>query len=112
MAKKRSSQTKREPLFDDLTPQAKQGIGAVALLVVALFFTLSSLGFAGVVGDMTHAALRYLFGFGFVLAPAACLLYVVALLRPRADTGKTSLSKIVGDRTAFSVITWALYTLQ
>ncbi len=94
MAKKRTQ--KREPLFDDLTPQAKQGIAAVSLAVIALFFTLSSMGFAGVVGDMTHSSLRYLFGYGFVLAPLACLLYVIALLRPRADTGRASLSKMIG----------------
>lgn len=102
---------KREPLFDDLTPQAKQGIAAVALGVLALFFTLSSLGVAGPIGDYTHSTIKYLFGFGFVLAPLTCLLFVVTLLRPRADTGRSSVSKLIGISLLFlsSLGLFALY---
>ena len=99
MARKRKQE--RPPLFDDLTPQARQGIGAVLFGVLGIFFALSSMGYAGFVGDMTHSALKYLFGYGFILAPLACLLYVVALLRPRIDTGTTSVSKIIGITLLF-----------
>lgn len=95
MARNKRKQ-ERAPLFEDLTPQAKQGIGAVLFAVLGLFFTLSSMGFAGVVGDLTHTTLKALFGYGFVLAPLTCLLYVITLLRPRADTGRASVSKMIG----------------
>jgi S-DNA-T family DNA segregation ATPase FtsK/SpoIIIE len=94
MARKRRQE--RAPLFEDLSPQAKQGIGAVMFAVLGIFFALSSMGYAGFMGDLTHSALRTLFGYGFVLAPITCLLYVVTLLRPRVDTGTTSVSKMVG----------------
>jgi S-DNA-T family DNA segregation ATPase FtsK/SpoIIIE len=99
MARKR--RTERAPLFEDLSPQAKQGIAAVTFAVLGIFFTLSGLGYAGLMGTWTHTALTALFGYGFVLAPVVCLLYVVALLRPRVDTGTTSVSKMIGIALLF-----------
>ncbi len=99
MARKR--RTERAPLFEDLSPQAKQGIAAVTFAVLGIFFTLSGLGYAGLMGTWTHTALSALFGYGFVLAPLVCLLYVVVLLRPRIDTGTTSLSKMIGIALLF-----------
>lgn len=93
----------RQPFFDDLAPQTKQAIAAIVFGVLGVFFVLSALHIAGNAGDMTHALLRYLFGFGFVLAPLACLLYVVVLLRPR-ESGSVSVSKMLG-------ITILLFTL-
>jgi S-DNA-T family DNA segregation ATPase FtsK/SpoIIIE len=92
----RKRRQERTPLFEDLSPQAKQGIGAVIFAVLGIFFALSSMGYSGFIGDLTHSALRTLFGYGFVLAPITCLLYVITLLRPRIDTGTTSTSKMVG----------------
>lgn len=99
MARKRRNE--RAPLFEDLSPQAKQGIAAVTFAVLGIFFTLSGLGYAGLMGEWTHSALTALFGYGFVLAPLVCLLYVVTLLRPRVDTGTTSISKMVGIALLF-----------
>ena len=94
----------RQPLFDDLSPQTKQAIVAIVFGVLGIFFVLSSLGIAGALGGLTHAALSYLFGIGFVLAPLTCLLYVVVLLRPR-ENGYVSVSKIVGiTLTLFSLL--------
>lgn len=81
--------------FDDLSPQTKQAIGAVALSAVGLFFLLSALGYAGVAGSYTHHFLTYLLGVGFILAPLACALYVYVLLKPREDE-RISLSKSIG----------------
>jgi hypothetical protein len=60
MPKKKKKPETREPWFDDLSPHTKQAIGAVALLVVAVFFVLAALGIAGLAGDVTHQALSYL----------------------------------------------------
>lgn len=94
MARKKK---KKEPrnFFDDLSPQTKQAIGAVFFLVLGTFFILSSLNYAGPAGTYTHKGLTYLFGYGFVLAPIVCLLYVYVLMRPRDDE-RVSISKSIG----------------
>lgn len=94
MARKRRKK-KREPFFDDLSPQTKQAIGAVVFAVLGIFFVLSSFGYAGVAGAYTHKALSYLLGIGFILAPIACGLYVYVLLRPK-DNERVSTSKMIG----------------
>ncbi len=81
--------------FGDLSPHTKQAIVALFFFVLAIFFLLSSLGFAGIAGDATHSALSYLFGYGFVLAPVVCLLFVFVFMKPR-DDNHVSLSKITG----------------
>ncbi len=104
MAKRRKSpytpEPPRTPFFDDLSPQTKQGIGAVFFVVLALFFILSSLGIAGVAGGYTHAALTSLFGYGFVLAPVVCFLLVFIFLKPR-DDNHVSVSKLFGTAVFF-----------
>jgi len=86
--------------FDDLSPHTKQGIGAIAFVVLALFFIFSSLGLAGVAGEFTQGVLEYLFGFGFVLAPILCALFVYAFLKPRDDS-HVSASKFIGSTLFF-----------
>lgn len=86
--------------FDDLSPHTKQAIVAVLFVVLAVFFLFSSLGYAGPAGDMTHTALWYLFGYGFVLAPIVCALYVYVFLKPR-DNNEISISKVIGVLLTF-----------
>lgn len=90
-----------KPFFDDLSPHTKQAIGAILFVVLGLFFVLSSLGVAGVAGEFMHATLVYLFGFGFVLAPFICALFVYAFLKPREDS-HVSLSKFIGTIIFFT----------
>lgn len=85
----------RQPFFDDLAPQTKQAIAAIIFAVLGVFFILSPLHIAGTAGDFAYQVLSYLFGVGFILAPLACLLYVIVLLRPR-ESGSVSISKMVG----------------
>ena len=66
----------RTPLFDDLSPQAKQAIGAVVVGVLGIFFLFSLLGYAGRAGEMTDTGLTWLFGAGAWLAPIAAGFYV------------------------------------
>lgn len=90
----------RSPLFDDLSPQARQAIGAVIVGVLGIFFLLSLLGYAGMVGGYSEAALTKLFGTGAWLAPLACAFYVYALMNPKEDD-QVSTSKIVGISVLF-----------
>ena len=98
MAKKKKQE--RKPLFDDVSSHTKQAIGAVLFLVLGVFFVLASLGYAGVAGELTHKTLSYLFGFGFILAPLVCGLYIYVLLNPREDE-QVSTSKIIGTLLLF-----------
>lgn len=90
----------RSPLFDDLSPQARQAIGAVIVGVLGIFFLLSLLGYAGMVGGYSEAALTKLFGTGAWLAPLACAFYVYALMNPKEDD-HVSTSKIIGISVLF-----------
>lgn len=104
MAAKRKKKKNREPFFGDLSPQAKQAIGAVIFGVLGIFFVLSWLGTAGIAGEWTYRLLTFLFGAGFIVAPIACALYVYTLLVPRED-GHVSISKVVGiSLLIFSVL--------
>ena len=104
MSRKKKSNTievkESSPLFDDLSPQAKQAIGAVIVGVLGIFFLLSLLGYAGRVGGYTELALSKLFGTGAWLAPIACAFYVFALMNPKEDN-HVSTSKILGISMVF-----------
>lgn len=99
MARRKKKRQKRE-YFDDVAPQTRQAIAAVALAVLGVFFVLSALHYAGVAGDYTYRALTYLLGMGFFLAPLVCALYVYTLLRPREDE-RVSIAKMIGVAILF-----------
>lgn len=113
MAKRRKQMVLKEvpkrSFFDDISPHTKQAIGAVFCVVLAIFFVLSSLGLAGIAGDYTHSALYYLFGYGFVLAPIVCALFVYVFMKPR-DDNHVSISKMIGV-TLFFVASLGLLSL-
>ncbi len=94
-SKRAPDQKPKEPLFDDLSPQAKQAIAAVLVGVSGFFFLFSLLGFAGRAGEFTNDGLTWLFGTGAWLAPLATVFYVVALLKPR-ENDRVSISKVLG----------------
>ena len=85
----------RKPFFEDLSPQARQAIGAVLLTTVGIFFTAALFNFGGVVGTWTQISLYWLFGTGAYLAPLLCAFYVYALLNPK-DNDEVSMSKVTG----------------
>ncbi len=93
--KKESLKVERKPVFDDLSPQTKQAIGAVFMLFTAILLSLALFGMAGMVGRWIKAALQFLFGGGSYLAPLACLFYVYAFLNPK-DNEQVSTSKVFG----------------
>lgn len=103
MARKKQSAPvakERAPLFDDLSPQAKQAIGAVVVGVLGIFFLFSLLGYAGRAGELTDDGLTWLFGAGAWLAPIAAAFYVYALMNPREDE-RVSVSKVLGISLVF-----------
>ncbi len=105
MARKKvkKEKTPREPWFDDLSPHAKQAIGAVVVAVLGSFFLAALLNSAGMVGDYVKAGLEWLFGLGAWLAPVVCIGYVVALLKPK-DNERVSLSKVFGIALLFIAV--------
>jgi len=114
MAKQRRKQVPvpqtTHSFFDDLSPHTKQAIVAIFFVVLAVFFVFSSLGIAGIAGDATHRGLKKLFGYGFVLAPIVCALFVFVFLKPR-DDNKVSGSKLTGV-SLFFIATLALLHLS
>ncbi len=110
MAKRRKQISTEGSFFDDLSPHTKQAIGAIFFVVLAIFFIFSSLGYAGIAGETTHNALYYLFGYGFVLAPLVCALFVYVFLKPREDE-RVSMSKLTGV-TLFFLSSLALLDLS
>lgn len=108
MARKKQPVPKEKtPLFDDLSPQARQAIGAVVVGVLGVFFLFSLLDLAGRAGVLTDTALSWLFGQGAWLAPAACIFFVFALMNPK-DNEEVSTSKIVGITLLFISLLGAL----
>ncbi len=99
--KKHIPKPERKPLFDDLSPHAKQAIGAVVIGILAVFFLFSLFDYAGPVGTYTNLALDTLFGTGAWLAPLICVVYIVVLLNPRAEDQRVSGAKITGTFLLF-----------
>jgi S-DNA-T family DNA segregation ATPase FtsK/SpoIIIE len=105
MAKRKTAKHNKDikeskPWFDDLSPQARQAIGAVAIAIIGVFFTASLFSFGGMVGGWTQMALYWLFGSGAYLAPLVCGFYVYALLNPK-ENESVSLSKVIGIAVLF-----------
>ncbi len=110
MARRRKSIPQESSFFDDLSPHTKQAIAAIFFVVLAIFFIFSSLGYAGIAGEATHDALYYLFGYGFILAPLVCGLFVYVFLKPREDE-RVSISKLIGV-TLFFIASLGLLDLS
>ena len=88
-------------MFDDLSPHARQAIGAVVMGIIAVFFLFSLLNYAGPAGQWTETALIALFGTGAWLAPLICAVYIYVLLNPREETSEVSGAKITGTILLF-----------
>lgn len=90
----------KRSFFDDLSPHTKQAIGAVAFVVLGVYFALALAGISGIAGDFTNTGLHYVLGTGAYAAPLVCAFYVYAFLKPREDE-RVSLSKITGIALIF-----------
>ncbi len=110
-AKKEVVQAPRPSFFDDLSPQAKQAIGAVLVAIIGVFFLASLFELGGPVGHYTYLALDALFGTGAYLSPLVCGFYVYALLNPK-DDNHVSGSKIIGIALFFLAVLGVLEHMQ
>lgn len=93
--KKKKVKVERKPFFDDLSPQAKQGVASIILGIITVCLIASLTGTAGYFGELINRILDAIFGAGKWLSPVFCLFYIYALWRPRED-GHVSTSKIIG----------------
>jgi S-DNA-T family DNA segregation ATPase FtsK/SpoIIIE len=109
--KKLDKKPPKQPLFDDLSPHAKQAIWAVIMGVIGVFFLFALFEAAGPVGRYTELALEYLFGGGAWLAPLACFSYIYVLLNPR-ENQTVSISKAVGTVLFFLALLGGLELYQ
>ena len=99
--KKRKTNKVRKPLFEDLSPHAKQAIWAVVVGILGVFFLFSLLDYAGPAGGWVATALSKLFGAGAWLAPIICCIYIYVLLNPREEDNELSGAKIAGTSLLF-----------
>ena len=100
--KKGKSKKDKKPLFDDLSPHARQAIWAVVVGILAVFFLFSLLNYAGPAGEMVNKYfLHLLFGAGAWLAPFICGVYIYVLLNPREEDQQISGAKITGTLLLF-----------
>lgn len=109
MARRKSKQkSKKEPLFSDLSPHARQAIWSVVVGTLGVFFLFSLLGYAGPAGTFTDSLLNYVFGAGAWLAPIACVVYIYVLLNPKEETEELSGAKITGTILLFTSVLGAM----
>lgn len=106
--KKRISKKEKAPLFEDLSPHARQAIWAVVMGIAAVFFLFSLLGYAGPAGELTGTGLSKLFGAGAWLSPIICCIYIYILLNPREEDSQLSGAKIAGTLLLFVSLLGAL----
>src|SRR3989338_8935912 len=110
MARKKRSVVEvkeRAPMFDDLSPQARQAIAAGTVGGIGLFFFFFLLGVAGRGGVYTEIGLSKLFGTGAWIAPIATAFYVFVLMNPK-DDDHVSTSKMLGISLFFIALLAAL----
>lgn len=67
--------------FDGLQEETIRGIWGIVFLSVALFFTLSAFGLAGIAGETVYDALSFLFGIGYFLLPVVLLFIASSFFR-------------------------------
>lgn len=63
-----------------LKEETVQGILAVALFVIGIFFVLAGIDMAGKLGTYTYSGVSYLLGVGYFIAPTLCLLLAAAFV--------------------------------
>jgi S-DNA-T family DNA segregation ATPase FtsK/SpoIIIE len=89
----RGKENKKETSLNPLSllrEETVRAIVAIVLFLLALFFILSALGKAGLVGEYTFSALKFLLGIGYILLPltmiTAGVLFLLSLKRNIALT--------------------------
>jgi S-DNA-T family DNA segregation ATPase FtsK/SpoIIIE len=95
MAKKKtkaSEEEKKPGIFEHVSDDVRHTALSLMFFAVTLFFILSPLGKAGIVGDKIFGWLTVLFGIGYYIIPLLMLLLGLSFLkesRPQVPTAKT-----------------------
>ncbi len=109
--KKIEKKVEKTPLFADLSPHARQAIGAVIMGVLGVFFLFALFESGGPLGGYTVIGLESLFGGGAWLAPFACFLYIYVLLKPQ-ENETVSAAKVVGTILLFLALLGTLELME
>lgn len=109
--KKIEKKVAKNPIFHDLSPHARQAIGAVIMGVLGVFFLFSLFESGGPLGGYTVIGLKWLFGGGAWLTPFACFLYIYVLLKPK-ENETVSPAKVVGTILLFLALLGTLELIQ
>ncbi len=109
--KKIEKKVEKAPLFHDLSPHARQAIGAVVMGVLGVFFLFALFESGGPLGEYTVIGLQWLFGGGAWLAPFACFLYIYVLLKPK-ENETVSAAKVTGTVLLFLALLGSLELSQ
>ena len=81
--KKRSLPNPFSKLSEGLEEGTKHAVLAVIFFVGGIFFILSQLGYAGVVGEYTHLFLKKILGAGFIVLPLVFFLVSISFLKSK-----------------------------
>jgi DNA segregation ATPase FtsK/SpoIIIE, S-DNA-T family len=109
--KKIEKKVEKNPLFHDLSPHARQAIGAVIMGVLGVFFLFALFESGGPLGQYTVVGLEWLFGGGSWLAPFLCFLYIYVLLKPK-ENETVSAAKVVGTVLLFLALLGTLELME
>jgi len=92
--KKKKVEEEKKSLFSHLDEETVESIMAIIFIVIAVFFTLSPFGLAGLVGEKTYNGFEWLLGVGYFLLPLTLLFLGIAFFRSRKHNVATP--KIIG----------------
>jgi len=80
-------------IFDHLNEETIHVIWGIVFIILSIFFGLSSVGKAGVIGENVYSFFHYLFGVGYFLLPLMCALMAIAFFK--SFRNETTLGQII-----------------
>jgi len=92
--KKKVEEEEKKSLFSHIDEETVESIAAIIFIIVAVFFTLSPFGLAGLVGEKTFNGFEWLLGVGYFLLPLTLLFLGISFFKSRKRNVATP--KIIG----------------
>ncbi len=80
-------------VFDHLSEETIHVIWGIVFIIFAVFFGLSTVGKAGVIGENIYSFFHYLMGVGYFLLPLMCALVAIAFFK--SFRNETTLGQII-----------------
>jgi len=78
---KKQKKIEKESIFDGVASEVKHSILSIFFIALTVFFVLSPLGKAGIVGDKVYEWLHALFGIGYYLLPLLLTILAISLIK-------------------------------